>query len=695
MFRKPHRSFSAKVLLLVILPTCLTIVSVMGIVLGLSGRLSTEVSGVMGQHMESLYAEFLAESSKETATDIRLQIEQITTELKILAAAAQVLIDLGPQGRAVGRDLQKYSYFLNNFVYNKTGNWSNLAKGEADVSLSVWGYQHDQAGRMNEDTRAYADTLAALKPLMNAMGRRGAKKGWLYVVGPRQTPFMFMYPWGQMPAIFDEKYPGHNTANWWDFFFPNMVEGWEQWLREDPARLSADMDLTTITPFYEDAGGTGLMLTFFYPLWSAGRDANHGAAAIDVNVDKIAGIVKDVRIGKTGFSFILTGDGDIFGLSPEREAVLEVRGQEGTGAGVARLNTNIRSSRNPGFATLALPAGSEDFRFVSVDGPDNGYFLALRKLGSLQRWNGSSIEPMGFFIASLAPKAEVFFLREAIKKEIANASDSSSSLAVLAIAAISALSILLSVLFALKGTKQIRLLILRAGALARGDFESEVEVVAGDELGQLAATFNRMTTDLSGSRQRLQDYATNLESLVAERTRELERANQRLEDLSRLDGLTGIGNRRHFDESLERLWRMAQREGRPLSLVLFDVDYFKKYNDLYGHLKGDDCLRRVAGTARDCARRPLDLVCRYGGEEFAVLLLGSRDEAALLGERIRQAVEGLGIPHAQGVADVVTVSLGVGCVEDLASDTPDALIARADAALYRSKNEGRNRLAAG
>ncbi len=695
MFSKPHRSFSLKILGLVVLPTCLVILSVMAIVLQLYGRLSTDVSGAMGQHMERLYSGFLAESSRETATDVRLQIEQITKELKILAGTAQTLIDLGPEGRAMGRDLQARSYFRNDFVYNKTRNWSNLAKGPADVSLSAWGYQHDPDGRMDPAAREYADTLAALKPLMNAMGRQGVKKGWLYVVGPKAAPFMFMYPWDRMPAIFDEKYPGHNTANWWDFFFPGMVEGWEAWLREDPARAPGAGDQTTITPFYEDAGGTGLMLTFFHPLWSAGRDANYGAAAIDVNVDKIAGIVKDVRIGEGGFSFILAGDGESFGLTAERGALLGVRGQEGAGAGVSRLSTNLFASSHPGFAGISLLSEGEEFRLQSVDGPGGGYFVALRRLGRIQRWNGSAIEPVDFFIASVASKAEVFSLRGAIQAEITEASGSSLSLTVLAATAITALAILLSVLFVLRGTRQIRLLTQRADMLAKGDFDSEVAVVSGDELGQLAETFNSMTTDLSASRQRLQDYAANLEALVGERTSALEQANRRLEGLSRMDGLTGIANRRHFDDSLERLWRMSQREGRPLSLILFDVDHFKQYNDLHGHQKGDECLRRIAETARDQARRPLDLACRYGGEEFAVLVAGTREEGVLLGERIRLAVEELGISHGTGPKPAVTVSLGVAGVEDFAADTPEALIARADAALYRSKDQGRNRLTLG
>ena len=131
------------------------------------------------------------------------------------------------------------------------------------MSLSVWGYLHDKAGNINSATRTSASTFASLKPLMNAMGRHGPQKDWLYLFGPKDHPFMLVYPWAQMTAIFDEKYKGHNEQNLWDFFFPGMVEEWERWLSEHPTESPDSQDMTTITPFYDDAGGTGTMLTFF------------------------------------------------------------------------------------------------------------------------------------------------------------------------------------------------------------------------------------------------------------------------------------------------------------------------------------------------------------------------------------------------------------------------------------------------
>lgn len=184
---------------------------------------------------------------------------------------------------------------------------------------------------------------------------------------------------------------------------------------------------------------------------------------------------------------------------------------------------------------------------------------------------------------------------------------------------------------------------------------------------------------------------------LLEVTLRLAEANRELERLSFLDGLTGITNRRRLDEIVDHEWKRASRDGEPLSAILVDVDCFKAYNDRYGHLAGDDCLRRVASALRDVLRRPGDVVARYGGEEFAAVLPGTDAPGArLVAESMRQAVERLGLEHAGSTAGpVVTISLGVVTVIPDARSGPAALFTAADAALYRAKNEGRNRACVG
>ena len=175
---------------------------------------------------------------------------------------------------------------------------------------------------------------------------------------------------------------------------------------------------------------------------------------------------------------------------------------------------------------------------------------------------------------------------------------------------------------------------------------------------------------------------------------ELEIKNQELERLSSLDGLTGIANRRIFDEFVAKEWSRAAREERPLSLILIDIDHFKTYNDNYGHQGGDDCLRQVASTLAGTVKRPGDLVARYGGEEFVVVMPDTDIEGATkIAEALRGGIEAMNLPHAySSTADYVTISLGVASVvPEGDGDKADTLIAKADEALYHSKESGRNR----
>ncbi len=166
-----------------------------------------------------------------------------------------------------------------------------------------------------------------------------------------------------------------------------------------------------------------------------------------------------------------------------------------------------------------------------------------------------------------------------------------------------------------------------------------------------------------------------------------------LERLSHQDSLTGIANRRRFDEVYERAFRHGVRIGAPLGVAMIDIDHFKQYNDRYGHGAGDDALWRVAQSLAGCAVRPHDLVARYGGEEFVLLVADASSLEAVL-ERMRQQVAALGIVHATSpVAEVLTISCGGVIAEPALAASPKALLQLADEALYQAKRLGRNRVA--
>jgi diguanylate cyclase (GGDEF)-like protein len=181
-------------------------------------------------------------------------------------------------------------------------------------------------------------------------------------------------------------------------------------------------------------------------------------------------------------------------------------------------------------------------------------------------------------------------------------------------------------------------------------------------------------------------------AIIQDRTFELERANRQLHRLANTDSLTDIPNRRFFDEKLQQEWSICQREQQYLTLIFADVDYFKAYNDTYGHQEGDVCLRLVAKSMQTALKRPRDLVARYGGEEFVLLLPNTETggACAVIAE-IQQRIRDLSIPHSGSkVSGWVTVSFGGTVAVPLSPHSPSELLQIADLALYDAKEQGRN-----
>jgi len=202
----------------------------------------------------------------------------------------------------------------------------------------------------------------------------------------------------------------------------------------------------------------------------------------------------------------------------------------------------------------------------------------------------------------------------------------------------------------------------------------------------------RDLTERKRSARAMEEYREHLEDQVAKRTQELTLANKKLEKLANLDGLTGIANRRVFDDDLRKEWRRAKRQKTVMSLLMCDVDFFKNYNDSYGHLAGDECLRKVASTMQNLFQRAGDLVTRYGGEEFAIILPGVPYRGITkVAEQLRLAITQLGIKHLRpDGSSIVTISIGGVTVQPDVEISEQDIVDQADKALYQAKQNGRN-----
>jgi diguanylate cyclase (GGDEF)-like protein/hemerythrin-like metal-binding protein len=232
---------------------------------------------------------------------------------------------------------------------------------------------------------------------------------------------------------------------------------------------------------------------------------------------------------------------------------------------------------------------------------------------------------------------------------------------------------------------------IQEGVSASAAFEEEA---ASRSVSKEHLLLRRLYSVITEQNLELANTNQLLEARVIERTRELEMVNRRLETLTRTDGLTGISNRQYFDERLKAEWNLARRNEQPISLLMMDIDFFKVFNDVYGYIEGDACLRGVSKAAAEGLYRPTDLLARYGGEEFVALLPNTSVEGArLVAERIQLRLKDRAIPHADStVSDRVTLSIGISYMQPSAGGSVDDLVLGADVALYQAKRRGRNQV---
>ncbi|TBW55435.1 diguanylate cyclase [Marinobacter halodurans] len=677
--------FSLKVVILSILPLGLFATALLVIQLHEASQLTESATRISDVKIQEIYRSHVRNQARSIAGQVRLRLESIRNELNILRGSAQLLIDR-PSLAGLGAKVNQVDFFHNHLIYNDKQHWANLAQSDDDISMSVWGYLLGSDGRMNEATRRHVALVSGIKPLLFSIGHYGMPKGWLYVVGPKTTPVMTMTPWAQMPAIFDKEYPGHNTHNWWDMFFPGIVEGWTSWLPKLPDPESQ----VTLTPLYKDAGGTGLMVTFFAPLWNADRTANAGAAAVDYPLNNLVNLVKKGQISHQGFSFIMdSSGGNILGLKPEWAKTLGLSEKKRTDSGVTQSYFKLSDSKNDKLRQVAGELEGDDLPLHTfTDAQGQPYLLAFKKITAFNRWNGHGpgINRDTLYLGTTVPLTEVKEVRDAIKTEISTISERSQHFMVLSALGVALLVAGLATLFAWRQTRQIRLLNECVDAVRNKDFTGQVEVAAKDDLGDLARAFNKMVMELNESHQQASHYSRALEDKVRERTRELEEKNAALEQLSVTDALTGLYNRHKLDQVLIYEQNRFQRYGHIFSVILLDIDHFKLVNDLHGHSIGDDVLKQVADILAWNTRQT-DSVGRWGGEEFLIVCTDTDlDGAATLSNLLRQRIASHDFPHLEGI----TASFGV--TEYRAGDNESLVVSRADDALYQAKHAGRNKV---
>jgi phosphoserine phosphatase RsbU/P len=682
--------YTVKILLLSSVPVLLALALSIGMLHYSVTQLTQNASGVADNGVEKIYRDNLERESRDISEKIQLKFAALRAELKIIAGVSQQLIDNKNTSEILGDRLQKIDFFKNHFVYDPNMNWSTLVQDETDVTMNVWGYLHDNKGNINQQTTSYVNRMSFMKVILNAVKQQGVEKSWVYLIGGKKTPVIIMSPWANIPK---DSYLGQNEHNWWDFFFPNIVEGWQSWAKNPLLKEKLAGDEITFTPLYKDAGGTGLMITLFQPLWTKDRTDNEGATGIDYNIDNLIAMVNNEVIGESGFAFLLQGDTSVLAINEEQADILGVQSAIKTQSGVERLEYKLINSEVTDLKNIAVNLFSRsDVTTHNIRTGNKEYLVTFQKVFEYNLWTEKGISRFPLYLGLIVPKEEIYSIRNDIRLAISDASAEALRTILPASILIGILAAVTSMFFVFRETKQIRLMTKAMTSVKEVDLITQVEVVSKDELGHLALTFNKMVETLHKNHNKLKFYAENLEKKVVSRTLHLQSANKELERLNTLDALTQLYNRGFFEERLIELWRSFERNKKPLSLLMIDLDFFKEYNDTYGHPAGDDCLRQVSKVMQHSATRPFDVVARYGGEEFCVILTCDADGAMLVSKNILEEIEKLSIVHTGSDTGVVSVSIGVSSLIPDNYLTPKYFIALADEALYKSKRNGRHRV---
>lgn len=423
-----------------------------------------------------------------------------------------------------------------------------------------------------------------------------------------------------------------------------------------------------LTDIYEDAFGLGLIVTVAKAFHGNDGDLL-GVAAFDVLLQNLEKLVLETHITESGYAFILSGDGD-FIVHPDM-------GNEG-------FEPNI-SSYGVDAAGMYRQILSGETGFISVDNADNPFFIAFSPIIAAD-WSIGVVVYEDELLSSLRTlSAQMDLLTVAAEENIAGMSEQ----ALITFISIAAVFVVMVIFFALILTsiisKPIQKLADEVSSVGEGKLDKRIEGHYNIELDIIKDAVNSMAGDIK-------IYLN--EKLTAERAaHEAELARLELVDKVNHDALTNIYNRRYLDESLHRLINTLSRtSGGTLSVFMIDVDYFKKFNDAYGHAHGDECLIAVAGAIRGCLTRADDFAARYGGEEFTVVLPNvGENGAGIVAQKILESVRSLRIPHESSDAGKhVTVSIGAASGKVTETATPDDFIKQADKALYASKQNGRN-----
>ncbi|MBB2682355.1 UNVERIFIED_ORG: sigma-B regulation protein RsbU (phosphoserine phosphatase) [Rhizobium esperanzae] len=496
-------------------------------------RLSRDATLEVGQGLEAASQEYIRTYADSTAAQVNLLLRQVHNDVDTLAGVLQAQIDNPARNSDVGTAMARTSPGSVSLVYDEKGKWSQNAPGSASV-VSVWGYLLGQDHQPRPDIARDIETSAVLDLVAPSLLQHGASKLQMYYIGSKERPIFRTAPYTDQAQTFDRLYPGHNEANFWDFFFPGLYESWQGWAKDGKTRPVAE-DITQTAP-YTDAITGKLIVSFFHPLWTADRKDVAGTAGADITLDQLAQTVENVKVAQSGFGFLAMSDGNVVAINATGEKTLGLVSASGaSGTGVTGLERSLKGSSQPAIAKLALDREQGiQHLLLQRDGNEVPYIVIVKKLPATNLWSSGPVRQEAMLLGVVVPEREIDASLYAAQAKISEATNRIVIYQILAIL-MSLLIVTIAVFAASKRiTSGISALAGAAKRIQAQDYSVRVAITSKDEVGAAGEAFNRMA-------QQISYHTENLEQLVEERTAQIEDAK---EEISALNAQLQRENRR-------------------------------------------------------------------------------------------------------------------------------------------------------
>ncbi|MGO6966953.1 SpoIIE family protein phosphatase [Rhizobium leguminosarum] len=524
--KRPARlgSFRAKFILVVGGAVLFDLLVSGGLALWNVQRLSRDATLEVGQGLEAASQEYIRTYADSTAAQVSLLLRQVHNDVSTLAGVLQAQIDDPERNSDVGAAIARTSPGSVSLSYDQKANWSQNAPGSVSV-VSVWSYLLGEDHNPRPDVQTDIQTSAVLDLVAPSLLQHGASKLQMYYIGSKERPIFRTAPYTDQAQTFDRLYPGHNEANFWDFFFPGLYESWQGWAKDMKTRPVAD-DITQTAP-YTDAITGKLIVSFFQPLWTADRKDVAGTAGADITLDQLAQIVENVKVAQSGFGFLAMSDGNVVAINSTGEKTLGLRSaSDASGSGVTGLERSLKGSSQPAIAKLALDRelGIQHL-LLQQEGNEVPYIVIVKKLPATNLWSSGPVRQEAMSLGVVVPEREIQASLYAAQAKISEATNRIVIYQILAIL-LSLLVVAIAVIAASKRiTSGISALADAAKRIQAKDYSVRVAITSKDEVGEAGEAFNRMAEQISY-------HTENLEQLVEERTAQIEDAKEEISTLN-------------------------------------------------------------------------------------------------------------------------------------------------------------------